>query len=526
MALFTGADLAFARAVSGLTFCNPFAPERIDFEREALGGSFVDSPLVWSLQPEVEGERANLVRLVERAAPLAERLRERLASGEHAAAGELALYEDLAIYLLFQRWRDELERTVASPPGGGGSAGRVAYWRRFLADFEGHLRIPGTALPVGHDPAHLFACFFQIRRAFAHIFSGIIGGSMPAARLRASVWQSIFTHDLRRYARVLYRHMGDMTTLISGPSGTGKEIVARAIAQSRYVPLDPETQQFAGDFNHSFFPLNLSALSPTLIESELFGHKRGSYTGAVADRAGWLEVCPPLGTVFLDEVGELDAEIQVKLLRVLQARTFQRLGETTDRSFLGKIVAATNRDLAVELDAGRLRRDFYYRLCSDIVTTPSLREQLADCPDDLRSLVLFIARRIVGEEAEAVSAEVVDWIEGHLGRDYPWPGNFRELEQCVRNIVIRRRYDPPVSQAPDERGRLAEAVRSGRLTAEGLLRHYCTLVYADCGSYEEAARRLGLDRRTVRAKVDRAWLERLKGSSPRAPTDILKKKKI
>jgi transcriptional regulator with PAS, ATPase and Fis domain len=320
--------------------------------------------------------------------------------------------------------------------------------------------------------------------------------------------------------------MGDMTTLIGGPSGTGKEIVARAIAQSRYIPLDPAAQQFAGDFTHSFFPLNLSALSPTLIESELFGHKRGSYTGAVADRAGWLEVCPPLGTVFLDEVGELDAEIQVKLLRVLQARTFQRLGETQDRSFLGKIVAATNRDLAVELDAGRLRRDFYYRLCSDIVTTPSLREQLADCPDDLRSLVLFIARRIVGEEAEAVAAEVVDWIERHLGRDYPWPGNIRELEQCVRNIVIRRRYDPPMSQAPDERGRFADAVRTGQLTAEELLRRYCTLVYADCGSYEEAARRLDLDRRTVRAKVDCAWIEQLQAAArPQAANRPFKKKR-
>jgi hypothetical protein len=514
MGVLTGPDLAFAQAVSQLTFCNPFTPERIGFERDALGEGFVDSPIVWSLQPEVEGERANLRRLVERAEPLASRLRERLAAGATASATELALYEDLAVYLLFQRWRDELERTIAA--GAGAAAGRVAYWGRYLADFERHLRIPGAILPAAYDPAHLFACFFQIRRAFTHIFGGIVGGSMPAARLRASVWQSIFTHDLRRYARVLYRHMGDMTTLVTGPSGTGKEIVARAIAQSRYIPFDPETRQFAGDFTRSFFPLNLSALSPTLIESELFGHKRGSYTGAVADRAGWLEVCPALGTVFLDEVGELDASIQVKLLRVLQARTFQRLGETQDRSFPGKIIAATNRDPAMELESGRMRRDFYYRLCSDNVATPPLREQLADCPDDLRTLVLFIGRRIVGEEAESVTAEVVEWIERHLGRDYPWPGNIRELEQCVRNIVIRRRYDPPVAPASDERGRFAAEVASGSLGAEDLLRRYCTLVYADSGSYEEAARRLGLDRRTVRARVDRAWLGRLRGLCPGA----------
>ena len=113
--------------------------------------------------------------------------------------------------------------------------------------------------------------------------------------------------------------MGDVTTLVTGPSGTGKELVARAIGLSRYIPFDAEGQAFADDTPRSFVPLNLSALSPTLIESELFGHRRGAFTGAVADRAGWLETCPPRGTVFLDEIGELDPAIQVKLLRVLQS---------------------------------------------------------------------------------------------------------------------------------------------------------------------------------------------------------------
>src|SRR4030095_10303350 len=116
-----------------------------------------------------------------------------------------------------------------------------------------------------------------------------------------------------------------------------------------------------------FYALNPSALSPTLIESELFGHRRGAFTGAVQDRAGWLEVCPATGTVFLDEIGELDPAIQVKLLRVLQSRTFQRLGDTRDRPFLRKLIAATNRDLGREMAAGEFRKDFYYRLCSDFV---------------------------------------------------------------------------------------------------------------------------------------------------------------
>src|SRR5262245_32071462 len=183
------------------------------------------------------------------------------------------------------------------------------------------------------------------------------------------------------------------------------------------------------------------ALPSTLIESELFGHKKGAFTGAVDHRAGWLEICSPLGTVFLDEIAETEAAIQVKLLRVVQSRTFQRVGEIKDRPFRGKIVAATNRDLAAEIQAERFRPDLYYRLCSNVIETPSLAEQLKDTPDELAHLVLFLAGRVAGdEEAEAVARETDAWITKRLGPDYPWPGNVRELEQCVRNVMISGEY--------------------------------------------------------------------------------------
>ena len=185
--------------------------------------------------------------------------------------------------------------------------------------------------------------------------------------------------------------MGDVTTLVIGPSGTGKELVARSIGLARYIPFDPAGGCFAESFAESFHAVNLSALSPTLIESELFGHRKGSFTGAVVDRQGWFEVCPPLGTVFLDEIGELDPTIQVKLLRVLQSRGFQRMGETSDREFHGKIIAATNRDLAAAMRGGQFREDFYYRLCADVIHTPSLREQLAEAPDDLPAILDALA---------------------------------------------------------------------------------------------------------------------------------------
>jgi transcriptional regulator with GAF, ATPase, and Fis domain len=306
--------------------------------------------------------------------------------------------------------------------------------------------------------------------------------------------------------------MGEVATLIQGPTGTGKELVARAIGLARYLPFDPAREAFPEDAAGAFFPLHLAALSPTLIEAELFGHRRGAFTGALQDRKGWLEVCPPLGTVFLDEIGEVEPAIQVKLLRVLQTRTFQRLGETAPRRFQGKVIAATNRDLATEIDAGRFREDFYYRLCSDVIWTPSLAEQLADDPGELRRLLGALARRIAGDaEADALADEADAWIARHLGPDYPWPGNVRELEQCVRNILVRGHYRPRRPRAAaTARGDFLQHIRTGTLTADDLLRRYCTLVYAETGSYLATARRLGLDRRTTRGKVDSAWLAELR----------------
>ncbi|MHC4219792.1 MAG: hypothetical protein ACYSU7_15230, partial [Planctomycetota bacterium] len=147
--------------------------------------------------------------------------------------------------------------------------------------------------------------------------------------------------------------------------------------------------------------------------------------------------------------------------------------------------------------------------------TPSLRAQLADTPGDVANLVLFIAGRIVGAEADAVTEEVVHWIDEHLGRDYPWPGNIRELEQCVCNVLIRRSYEPPRPETRDAEAELVADMTAARLTADELLRRYCTMVYARCGSYEAAARSLDLDRRTVKTRVDPRLLETLSGAVPK-----------
>ncbi|NOZ41059.1 MAG: sigma-54-dependent Fis family transcriptional regulator, partial [Planctomycetes bacterium] len=258
--------------------------------------------------------------------------------------------------------------------------------------------------------------------------------------------------------------------------------------------------------------VNLSALSPTLIESELFGHCRGAFTGALADRPGWLEGCPSHGAVFLDEIGELDPTLQVKLLRVVQDGSYSRICEARQRQFSGKLVAATHRDLTEAMRDGRFREDLYYRLCSDQIRTPALREQLDDRPEALRGLISFLAHGLLGNEAKELTDEVEAWILTHIGTDYRWPGNFRELEQCVRNVLVRQKYEPQRQAKPQEMGSgtadwLREA-EQGTLTFAELL-SYCTAVYAKVGSYQQTAEVLGLDRRTVRSKMDRELLKTL-----------------
>ena len=380
MPLFSPADAQFLEAVRRVAFANPFLPDRIELEREALGDDFqLVSPQVWSRRADVDESsteppasrhaRCRNCRFCSR------RTRRRQARQQQRA---LALRRRRALRAL-----RPVSAAVASDDRTGARryrAGEDCVLARLQTSVRAlPVALPDQPLPSNYEPAHIFAGFFQVRRAFHHIFDYIVGQSLPTARVRGAVWQSIFTHDMRRYRRSLYNRMSDIATLISGPSGTGKELVARAVGLSRYIPFDEKKACFTDDFRGSFHAVNISALSPSLIESELFGHAKGSFTGATADRAGWLEQCKPLGTVFMDEIGELDPSIQAKMLRVVQSRTFARVGETQTRPFHGKLVAATNRDLAEDMRTGRFREDLYYRLCSDLIHDDTAPRTIGRC---------------------------------------------------------------------------------------------------------------------------------------------------
>jgi DNA-binding NtrC family response regulator len=513
MALILDSERPFIEAVAKLNYTNPFTPERLALEQQALGADFTAEPdTFWSLTPDQTTQRRpNLIVLLDRARSAADEIRRRLLQRRAAADHELQLYDDLSLYVLFYELLESWGHRLS--PGASRADVDRAAWERFSNEFDRRLKLPGLQLPSVASRVAVFELFHQIYRAFFSIFECVIGRSRPAAALRARIWQSIFTHDFRRYRRSLRKTLAQVTTLIIGPSGSGKELVAQAIGMSRWIPFNERERQFVVQPGDSYAPINISAFARNLVESELFGHAKGAFTDAATARVGWLEACGEHGTVLLDEIGELDPATQVKLLRVLQNRQFQRLGETKVRDFHGKVIAATNRDLRKEIEAGRFREDLYYRLCGDVIETPPLAAQTQDNPEMLEDLVTQIVERIIPEEKQSLTAEVLKSIAESMPANYHWPGNIRELEQCVRNIMICGRCYPATKtsaknstdatvELPSELFHLACRMQTVDVTADEVLQHYCYWAWRQTGSFDQAARRLLLDRRTVRSKAD------------------------
>jgi formate hydrogenlyase transcriptional activator len=284
----------------------------------------------------------------------------------------------------------------------------------------------------------------------------------------------------------------DATVLILGETGTGKELIARAIHQ-----LSPRR-------DHAFVKLNCSAIPAGLLESELFGHEKGAFTGAIAQKIGRLELAHQ-GTFFLDEVGDLPLELQPKILRALQEKEFERVGGTRTIPVNVRLVAATNRDLAKMLNAGQFRSDLYYRLRVFPVTIPPLRERRDDIPLLVRYFVTSHAKRM-GRHIETIPDQTMQALI-----KWRWPGNVRELENFIERSVI-------LSPGPVLRAPLAELESVEESTApvdanlEATEREHILRVLRECkgmiGGTNGAAERLGLKRTTLNSKLKKLGIKR------------------
>jgi DNA-binding NtrC family response regulator len=293
------------------------------------------------------------------------------------------------------------------------------------------------------------------------------------------------------------------TVLITGESGTGKELVANAIHQRSPRSHGP------------FIKLHCAALAESLLESELFGHEKGSFTGAMARKDGRFSLADG-GTLFLDEIGEISPAIQVKLLRFLQEHEFERVGGTQTIRVDVRVIAATNRNLEAEIAKGKFREDLYYRLNVVSLEMPALRERRADIP----ALVKFFIDRFAADNSKSIESCVPEALE--LLMNYNWPGNVRELENAIERAVvlcpsshIDVKYLPPsIKPAAAPTGM---PVIPGSTLAE--LERYAILetLKATGGSTSRAAEMLGISTRTIQYRLHEY------NAAPRSHVDAVRK---
>ena len=395
-------------------------------------------------------------------------------------------------------------------------------YHNFLDEFDDHIR---KQLKSGYRPVAVsfaektlaalirkgfsetevhryLAFFFQLRRAFFFIDRDLVGDCPSMNAFRCRLWNNLFTHDTKWFEHHLWDRMEDFSTLILGETGTGKGAAAAAIGHSGHIPFAPKTGKFTESFSRNFISCNLSQFPETLIESELFGHKKGAFTGAVSDYRGVFAKCSPHGSIFLDEIGDLSQPVQIKLLQILQDRLFSPVGSHDQVRFGGRVIAATNRPIHKLRKEGKFRDDFFYRLCSDVIEVPGLRQRIRENPNEISILLERVIERITGKRHLELVRTIRTIIDECPGPNYPWPGNVRELEQAVRRILLCGRYEGEIREAaPEISNTFEDKIAEGEMTAQELLAGYCGMLYEQHSTFEKVARITGLDRRTARKYV-------------------------
>ncbi|MEW6248310.1 MAG: sigma 54-interacting transcriptional regulator [Nitrospirota bacterium] len=285
----------------------------------------------------------------------------------------------------------------------------------------------------------------------------------------------------------------DSTVLILGETGSGKELVARAL------------HNLSGRQERTFVKLNCAAIPTGLLESELFGHEKGAFTGAIGRKIGRFELADG-GTLFLDEVGEIPLELQVKLLRVLQEREFERLGSNRTLRVDVRLIAATNRDLAQLVEEKKFRSDLFYRLNVFPITVPPLRERVEDIPLLVRHFTQKFAQRMK-KRVETIPAAAMKALQG-----YAWPGNVRELENFIERAVILTQGSDLYVPLSELKSESSEATNSLNTTLEQAEREHILKALRDSdwviGGPAGAAVRLGMKRTTLQSKMQKLGIFR------------------
>ncbi|MBP8305442.1 MAG: sigma 54-interacting transcriptional regulator [Phycisphaerae bacterium] len=477
-------DRRFLSLVSEAAFANPFSLRRVELDRRIIGGRGHGQ---WpDIVPEVIEQVRSRLKTLERDGPC--RIQD-------FPEQDQVLMAMVLLFVIFHKYGPSFCELIAEQMRAEGESVQVGFAKEALHDLR----------RCGLDEAMALRCFallYQLQRAYYFINQGLVGQCPSMRRLREGLWNTIFTHDVHLYGQTLWDRMEDFSILLLGPTGAGKGAAAVAVGRSGFIPFDGKKGAFARSFTETFVSVNLSQYAQTLLESELFGHTKGAFTGAVTSHEGLLSRCGRHGSIFLDEIGDIGPAVQIKLLKVLEERTFTEVGGHDALRFEGRVIAATHRDLASLRREGRFRDDFYYRLCSDCIEVPGLVQRVQEDPKELDILIAHTVRRLIGQDLPQLCGIVREVIDLRLSPGYPWPGNVRELAQCVRRVILKNDYEADlVVPLPEGGYALAEQIQGGGLTAEQVLSLYCKLLYDRFGTYEEVARRADLDRRTARRYV-------------------------
>jgi len=475
-------DQEFFSRLSESMYLNPFS-EELELLRTLIPNytseQFLSEHFLWTVYPllnqRIEQLEAKGIRQI-----------------QQLHGKDRTLVEDAFKLQAYLRIVPEMDKLVQPQSNHEGSTIDVPFGRQAVDQ----IKTRGFSEQEG---VHFFALFYQLRRAYYFISNSLTGNSPSMKKLRLALWNNVFSYDIRTYDQFLVNRMEDFSTLLLGATGSGKGSAATAIGRSGYIPFDLKKGQFTKNFNDIFIAINLSQFAESLIESELFGHCKGAFTGAVENHQGLFERCTVHGSLFLDEIGDLSVPIQIKLLQVLQERIFSPVGSHSQKRFAGRVIAATNRSLHDLRKQGNFRDDFFYRLSSDVITVPTLCQRIEESPDELAQLVNLLVNRMTGQESSSLTQMILEKLKRDLPPAYSWPGNVRELEQAVRRILLTGKYggDSFVSGLNLEEN-FIQKFQTGELEARELLSQYCTLLFNRYGTYEEVARRTKLDRRTVK----------------------------
>lgn len=483
--ILTKMERRFFSLVTRAVFANPFGEERERVDLEISGLSLETSS--FTLLDKVFYEVEQKIKVLEN---------QGRADINYFSGDDHEIVKNSLLFYVYHQYAPQFDTFIMDQRKAGDTPLKVLFAGNFYKALTQYGFREAEAI-------RYFAIFYQMRRAFFFIESNLIGRSSSMKQLKLSLWNNVFTYDIGLYEKYLWNRMEDFSTLLLGETGTGKGTVAAAIGCSGFIPYSEKSNCFEDSFTSSLISLNLSQFPEALIESELFGHRKGAFTGAIDTHKGILEQCGQYSTIFLDEIGETSIPVQIKLLQVLQERVFSPVGGHEKKRFQGRVLAATNRDINKLRAQRRFRDDFFYRLCSDTITVPPLRQRLEEDPDELNGLLSHTVERLIGKPSLELADIVRDVILKELGNHYPWPGNVRELEQCVRRVLIKRSYSGDDKEInPDEKAYLLSGIETGSMDAQTILSNYCMMLYKQYGTFEEVARRVKLDRRTVKKYIN------------------------